>query len=362
MKKISIAVLLFVAAAGLAGCASEEPPASKEELVKTVNVETRIIKPQTFERYLRLVGTVESENDVLISAEVSGRIERYYVNKGERVPKGAAILKIDDSKLVRQQSQLQAQTEQAREQYQRLKRVFEQDTIGAEIDVINAKAAYEERKAALEAVEVDLRNTTVRAPFTAILDEKMLEKGEMASPGMHLVRLIGIENLKVVTGIPSRFSDAVTEGDQAQIWFDFQQADTLRLPITYVGQSIDRQARTFKVEIDLPKRTQNYKVDMNANVKIRTFKQDSSVVMGEEYIYQKEKGSVVYTLARNDSSKTVARERTVKTGPSYENNVMIEDGLNIGDELITVGSSFLQENMRVKVVEERDKEIAQQNK
>lgn len=363
MKNAYLVLAVSVVVGLVAGCAPEEEsaPEAGEGAVRSVNVEVSTVQPQTFERYLQLVGTVESENDVRISAEVSGRVERYYVNKGDRVARGAAILKIDDSKLQRQQAQLQAQTEQARERYERLKQVFEQDSIGSEMDVINAKTTYEERRSALEAVEVDLANTTVRAPFTAILDQKMIESGEMASPGMPLVRLIGTSNLKVVAGVPSRFSNAVEQGDPAEVWFDFQQSDTLSLPITYVGQSIDQEARTFTVEIDLPARTQNYKVDMNANVRLRTYRRDSTAVIGEEYVYQKQPGMVVYTLARTDSGHTIAREHVVSLGPSYENNVVVESGLNFGDELITVGSSFLQDGMRVKVVEEREEEIAQQN-
>ncbi len=362
MKSTIITLLLFVSALILASCSGEEPETTNEEgLVKSVNVESRVVEPQTFERFLRLVGTVESENDVQISAEVSGRIERYYVNKGDRIARGAPILKIDDSKLLRQQAQLQAQTEQAREQYERLRRVFEQDSIGSEMNLIDAKAVYQQRKAALEAAEVDLSNTTVRAPFSAILDEKMLNVGEMASPGMQLVRIIGLEDLRIAAGVPSRFSEAVSTGDKAEVWFDFQQSDTLSLPISYVGQSIDQDARTFKVEIDLPAQARKYKVDMNANVKLRTFQQDSSIIVGEEYVYQKGNGFIVYTVAKSDSGTTVARARNVSLGPSYENSVVIENGLNTGEEIITVGSSFLQDSMRVDVVKNRDKEIAQQN-
>lgn len=360
MKYFKTTLLLSFVTVILFGCSGEEQEA-EEVVTKTVNVETQIVEPQTFEQYLRLIGTIESENDVQISAEVTGRIKQYYVEKGTRIAKGAPILKIDDSRLQRQQAQLQAQAEQARERYERLNRIFEQDSIGAEIDVINAKTTYEERRSALEAVQVDLRNTTVRAPFTATLDEKILETGEMASPGAVLVRLIGTDNLKVVAGIPSRFSDAVSKGDRAQVWFDFNTTDTLRLPISYVGQSINQDARTFKVEIDLPRETRNFKVNMNVNVKVRTFKHDSSVVIGEEYIYQKEKGNVVYIVARSDSGKSAASERWVQTGLAYENKIMIESGLNIGEELITVGSSFLQDNMSIHIVEERENEMAQKN-
>ncbi len=354
-------IILIALIAGLLTACAQEQEVSQEELVKTVNVHTEILQPTVFERYLRLVGTVESLNDVNISAEVSGRIERYYADKGSRVTKGEQILKIDDSKLLQEKARLEAQTVQAREQYERLQRVFEQDSIGSEIDIINARSAYRQSKSALESIKVDLQNTTVSAPFDAILEDRMLEVGEMASPGMALVRLIGRDRLTVSAGVPSRFSDVVNIGDQAEVWFDFQSSDTLSLPITYVAESIDPQARTFEIEIALPAKAEKYKIDMIANVKLKTLQRDSVIVVGEEYVYQKEQGFVVYTVEENEQGNSVAREHLVKLGPSHENNVVIEEGLTRGQQLITVGSSFLQNDTRVEVVKNGSEEIAQSN-
>jgi len=354
-------IIITVLLAGLLTACAQEQEVSQEELIKTVNVQTETLHAKTFERFLRLVGTVESLNDVNISAEVSGRIEKYYADKGSRVAKGEKILKIDDSKLLQEKARLEAQTEQAREQYERLQRVFEQDSIGSEIDVINAKAAYRQSKSALESIKVDLQNTTVSAPFDAILEDRMLETGEMASPGAPLVRLIGREQLTVSAGVPSRFSDVVNIGDQAEVWFDFQSSDTLNIPITYVAESIDPQARTFEIEIALPANAEKYKIDMIANVKLKTLQRDNVIVVGEEYVFQKEQGFVVYTVGENDQGNSVAREQIVKLGPSYENNIVIEEGLTSGQQLITVGSSFLQNDTRVEVVESRSEEIAQSN-
>ncbi|MDX1618528.1 MAG: efflux RND transporter periplasmic adaptor subunit [Balneolaceae bacterium] len=359
---IPLAVALFAAGLAVLGCSQEQQQAAgEEELVKTVNVETETVQPQQFERYLRLVGTVETANDVFISAEVSGRIEQYFVRKGKRISKGQPILKIDDDKLLQEKARLEAQTEQAREQYERLQRVFEEDSVGSEIDIINARTNYRQSRSALESILVDIKNATVRAPFDAILEDRLLEVGEMASPGVRLVRLIGADELKVVAGVPSRFADVVNEGDRSQVWFDFVNSDTLMLPITYVGNSIDPQARTFEVEIDLPVDSRNYKVDMIANVRIRTLRADDVVVVGEEYVYQKEEGYVVYTVARNDEGRTVAREVPVRLGPSYENRVVVETGLEPGERLITVGSSFLQNNMRIEIVDNGNNEFAQSN-
>lgn len=363
MNKSISTLFVFLLIAGLiTACSQEEQTAEQEELVKSVNVETMNVEPRLFQRYLRLVGTVESANDVRISSEVSGRIEQYFVEKGKRVQQGESILKIDDAKLLQEKARLEAQTEQAKEQYERLNRVFEQDSIGSEIDIINARTAYQQSKSALESIKVDIENTTVRAPFDAILEDRLLEVGEMASPGAALVRLIGANNLKVVAGVPSRYSNVVEAGDQAQAWFDFQNSDTLDLSINYVGQSIDPQARTFRVEMFLPRGTANYKVDMIANIKLKTFEKDNVVVIGEEFIYQKEAGNVVYVVDKNQEGDAIARERVVTLGPSYENEVIIEQGLQPGDELITVGSSFLQDSMRINIVESSsNQEFAQRN-
>lgn len=359
MNKLYIITTFLIL--GMITACSKEQEAPQEELVKTVNVETEILEPKTFNRYLRLVGTVESLNDVQISAEVSGRIEKYFVEKGKTVKQGEPILKIDDSKLMQEKARLEAQTEQAREQYERLQRVFEEDSIGSEIDIINARAAYRQSKSALESVKVDINNTTVKAPFDAIFEDRLLEAGEMASPGTQLVRLIGRDQLKVTAGVPSRFSDVVSIGDEAEVWFDFESSDSLSLPITYVAESIDPQARTFKIEIALPQKAEKYKIDMIANVKLRTLNRDSVMVVGEEYVYQREQGFVVYTAEENDEGNQVAREHLVTLGPSYENNIIIESGLETGQRLITVGSSFLQDNTRIEVVDGMNQELAQQN-
>jgi len=358
-KKILLTGILAIAL--LSGCSEEQAAADQEELVKTVNVETQTIEEQSFNRYLKLVGNVEAQNDVRISAEVAGRIIKYFVEQGDKVKKGDPILKIDDAQLIRERERLEAVTAQAKDNYERLKRLYEEESVGSEIDYLNAKYNYEQNKAALESVKVNIGKTIVNAPFDATVEDVFLEEGEMASPGAVLVRLIGTNKLKISTGVPSTYSDVVKKGDEARVWFDFQKADTLRLPITFVGKSIDPQARTFEVEMKLPNQSQDYKVDMIANVMVRTLQKEQVIVIGKEFVFQDGGQDVIYTLGENEKGKTIAHMQPVTLGASYKNEVIIEKGLRPGDQLITVGSSFLQDSMRVTVVESKETKIAQQN-
>jgi RND family efflux transporter MFP subunit len=347
-------LILIILMAGITAACSQEEEAVTDNRVRTVNVETEMLQPGVFNRYLRLVGTVESQNDVMISAEVSGRIEQYFAEKGSLVSKGEAILKIDDSKLLQEKSRLEAQTEQAREQYERLQRVFEQDSIGSEIEVINARSAYRQSQSALESIKVDLGNTTVKAPFDAILEDRFLEEGEMASPGAALVRLIGSEKLKVTAGVPARYADVVSVGDSVKLWFDTQESDTLTAEIIYVASSVDPQNRTFKIEVELPREARNYKVDMVTNIRLNTLSEENVIVVSEEFVYKKDNEFIAYVKAQNENGEPVAERRVLRLGPSYQTDVIIREGLQKGDELITTGSAFLNEGMRLNIIAAED--------
>jgi RND family efflux transporter MFP subunit len=362
MKKI-YTVIGVLALGALAGCSPEQPePAASDqsETVRTVNVEVSEVKPQLFESYLRMVGTVEATNDVQISSEVAGRIEEYFVENGDVVQKGQVLMKIDDAQLLREKQRLEAITAQSKENYERLKRLYEQESVGSEIQYLNAKYTYEQNLAALEAVNVSLDKTTVQAPFNATVENILVEEGEMASPGTALVRLIGADQMKVVAGVPARLSQVIQQGDSAQVWFDFELADTLRIPITFVGQSINPQDRTFRIEMQLPLNGKSYKTDMIVNVKVKTEHIENAVVISEEYVYQIEDEFVVYTTGKNNEGQNVAQVRRVRLGPSFNNQVVVTQGLEPGDQVVTVGSSFLRDGIRITVVENKQNVFAQQ--
>ena len=327
---------------------TEEEATEQEELVKTVNVSTLTLENTNLASYLRVVGTVETSNDISISAEVSGKVVSYLVNEGDRVKKGQTIVKIDDSKLKQELARLEAMTSQTKESYDRLKKVYEEDGIGSELDYLNAKYAYEQSKSSLESIKVDVANTSIKAPFNGEVEAKMVEAGEMVSPGVPVVRLIGSDSYKITAGVPARYADAIRRGDDVEIWFDSQVKDTLQAKIAFVGGSIDSQNRTFRIEATLPQ-GKTYKVDMIANMKLKTAERNDVVVLSEEFVYSKNDKYVVYKLSQNEEGKAIAKEQEVELGLSYKTEVVVVEGLSEGDQLITLGSAFLDDGMRVTV-------------
>tara|TARA_B100000989_G_scaffold299058_1_gene292664 strand:- start:12138 stop:13151 length:1014 start_codon:yes stop_codon:yes gene_type:complete len=329
---------------------SSEP----EELIKMVNVETEVLFLEPFNSFLRLVGTVETSDDVQLSAEVSGKVSMHVVSEGQQVQKGQTILRIDDAKLSQEVARLEAMVAQSETTWKRIQTLYEEENIGSEIDYLNAKYAYDQNKSALSSLAVDLENTEIIAPFTGVVETIFVEEGEMVAPGMPAIRLIGADQFVISAGVPARYANVVELGDQVDVWFDTQVQDTLAGNIVYVANSIDPSNRTFKIDIRLPSGKTYYKVDMIANLRLNTLSLNQAVVVSEEFVYSKGDGYVMYIKGTNSEGKDIALERKVELGPSFKTEVVIKRGLVPGDEIITIGSAFLNDRVRINVVNSTD--------
>ena len=97
---------------------------------------------------------------------------------------------------------------------------------------------------------------------------------------------------------------------------------------------------------------------MISNIRLRTNQQENVLVISEEFVYSKEDNYVVYVLAENDKGEQVAEERVVELGNAYKTEVIIKDGLMVGDQLITLGSAFLDDGIRIKVMNTQNASVA----
>lgn len=344
--------LLMILSIGLANCSSNETENSEpEELIKMVNVETEQVVLQPFSSFLRLVGSVETSDDVLLSAEVNGKVLKHVVTEGQKVRKGQTILRLDDTKLRQEVARLEAVTAQSKTTWERIQNLYENENIGSEIDYLNAKYAYEQSASALNSLRIDLENTEVVAPFDGVVETIFAEEGEMLAPGMAAIRLIGSEQYVITAGVPARYANVVDLGDQVEVWFDTQLQDTLSGRVVYVANSIDPSNRTFKIDIQLPEGNSYYKVDMIANLRLNTLSMEEAIVVSEEFVYSKDDRYVMYVRGTNEEGKDIALEREVVLGPSFKTEVVITNGLTIGDEIITIGSAFLNNGVRINVVD-----------
>ena len=349
------AVFLGVGMVGFAACSpakgdsDDQPPVDLNDGFKVVNVEVATVEPTTFTDFIRITGEVEAYSDVTISAQESGAITEFLVSRGEHVRRGQAIARIDNEVLTAQANEARASAELAQEQYERQRRLWEEERIGSEIAYLQAKAQAAVQQARLKTLEARLARTQIRSPVAGVFEERYLEVGEMAVVGAPVVRVVSVDRLKVNGGVPERFAPWVQRNDRAVITFDILPGREVSGNIGYVGTTVDDRNRTFPVEIVIDNPDGIVKPQMVANVQLERARLTDVIVVPQEVVIRTEFGYQVYVVVEQDGA-TLAAARPVQLGPAYADRVVIESGLEIGELLIEAGAQLVDDGSRVRIV------------
>jgi membrane fusion protein (multidrug efflux system) len=345
-----VALAALVAGVGLAGCgpadangADEMPP----ETGRVLNVEVATVEPIDFIETVRLTGTVGANRDVTVSAEESGVVVEILVEKGASVAAGQPILRIDDRLLASQAEQARAQAALANELWERRRRLFEEDKVGSELAYLEARYQAEQARANLATLQRRLERAVVTAPIEGVLDARMVEVGTMVNPGTPVVRIVDMDPVKVIGGVPERLSADIRTGARATVTFDALEGQTFAGNINYVGAAIDPSNRTFPVEFGLPNPGRAVKPEMVANIEVVRRTIEDALVVPQESLLRVEDGYVVYVIVDD-----LAVAKPVTVGASQQNQTVITSGLESGDVVVVVGQQQLAAGDRVRIVGE----------
>ncbi len=319
--------------------------------VKLIDVELEALAPTTFEEYIRLTGTVQAEQDVLLSAEESGRVERFDADKGDRVRRGQALAKIDDELLRTAVAEAEAESALATEQYERQRAVWEEQRIGTEIAYLERKRRAAQSAAVLQGLRTRLERTTIRAPFDGLLEARYIDAGEMAAAGSPVVRVLDPGALKVAVGVPERFAADVRVGTRALVSFDIFPDREVPGQVRFVGHAVDPENRTFPIEIGIENSEGIIKPEMVANVRVVRQALDAVLVVPQEAMRNVESGFIAYVAVAGNDGSLVAEQRQVQLGPAYANRVVVEKGLQAGERLIVRGHRQVASGSHVRVAQ-----------
>jgi len=305
----------------------------KAEVGRVKDVAVSPVSATTFKHFVELQGTVDAKNNVQVSPKSGGVVTAVYVKEGDNVRAGQAIAKVDDQLLRESQAELKTQMSLANIIYEKQSALWKQQ-IGTEIQYLQAKNNKEALERRLSTLNAQLGQSTVTAPISGVVDQVTVKVGQSAAPGMGLVRVVNLGQLKVVAKVSDTYAGSVRKGDAVQIEFpDINKSMTSR--ISFVSTTVDPLSRTFTIEAPLSS-SSSFKPNMLARIKINDQTVENALVIDRNIVQNTENGQLVY-VAETEGNKTVAKARTVKTGDSYNGRVVITQGLKAGDKLITTG-------------------------
>jgi membrane fusion protein, multidrug efflux system len=342
--------ILLASLAACAGGQASEASDQAEPVRRIVSVEVMEVQPEPFTDFLQVVGTVEANRDVTVSAEESGTIRQLLVEKGSYVQVGQPIARIDDRVLRPQAEQAAAEAALARETWERQRRLWEEDRVGSEIAYLQARYRAETADAGARALRERLERTVVTAPISGILDSRYVEVGTLVAPGAPIARVIDIGSVKITGGVPERYSGQIRRGAPVEVVLDGQGGTSFTGSIDFVGAAVESSNRTFPIEVIVSNPGAALKPGMIANVRLTRQTLADALVVPQEAVLRIETGYQVYVVA-GSGSDVVAEPRAVALGPSQANRVAIDSGLSAGDRVVVVGQSRLAPGDRLQIVQ-----------
>lgn len=308
------------------------------------------IKEEVFSHYLELQGDVKTKQNVLIYPEMTGTLEKVYVLRGQNVVKGQVLATIDDGGISQQVAQLEATTALAKTTFERQKSLWEQK-IGSEIQFLQTKTNYEAQKNSLAQLKKQLGKSTIRAPFTGVIDDVIKDQGTVVSPGpgSEVFRIVNLNNMFVETAVPEKYISNVTKGKSVEVFLPMLDK-TLNAKVRETGNFINPANRTFMIEIEVPNSDKSIKPNLTARLKINDYTNKNALLIPQSIISENAEGQqYVYIISNLKDDTGFAKQTIIKTGKTQGDVIEILEGVKSGDILIEAGARSVKDGQEVKI-------------
>jgi len=315
-------------------------------------VTTMVLEQTTFRRFSEIQGNVVPVQMNTISSESGGRLVRVNVKAGDQVRAGQLLAVVDMEPLQKQIQELETSLELARDVYDRQKRLWDQQ-IGSEIQFLQARNNKDRLEKSIESLRSQLKKASIVAPISGVIEELLYEQGDVAPPGMPIMRLINTRDLKISADVPERYVGTVRTGDKVRVRIPAlgeEQDARVRL----IGQVVHPSNRTFNLETTLSNTKNALKPNLLALVYVEDYQEPNALVISVDLV-QQEVGGKKFVFVREDGeSGSRARKVYVSTGESYDNTIVIREGLQAGDEIIVRGARGLADNDLLEIQKENN--------
>ena len=310
------------------------------------------VKETVFTHFIELQGNVQTKQNILIYPELPGILKTMLVKEGQQVVKGQVLATIEDGGLSAQLMQLTANAQLAKTTYARQKRLWDQK-IGSEMQFLQAQTAYATQKSAVNQLKSQLEKATLIAPFSGIIDAVFQEKGTVVVPGqgVPVFRIVNLSKMYIETEVPETFLVSITKNKAVQVNFPIL-GTSLQSKIRQVGNYINPNNRSFKIEIDVPNLNGNIKPNLTARLKINDYTNTNAILIPQSIISENAKGEqFVYILKNKKKNNEATAERLViATGKTQGDFIEITAHLAPGAEIIMEGARSVNNGQVVKVI------------
>ena len=340
-------------AVALAVTACSPPALSEESPVRAARIEQ--VQPAQSAAVRDFVGRVEARLTVDLSFQVGGRLADFPVSEGELIVDGAPVAGLETQDFDRALRETRVQLQQASQDLERQQTLNERG-IASDAALEQAQTAYDLRAVALDNARQNRQYAQITAPFDGLVSRRLVDNFTTVAAGQPVVRLQDVSELRVAIQVPESMLALVNETDPVEMSarFPFLPDQSFPLEFRELVAEPDQASQTYTVLFALPGDIPaNILPGMTANVRVVIEPTDERRIVGVRIpvtalAARPEGGFQVWVF---DPAAGSVSSRHVAIGPVTGETVLVEEGLAVGDQIVTAGVTALHEGMAVRPLE-----------
>ena len=315
----------------------------KYDKEQAVNVQADTLHVENVNAKYSYSGTFEPNKETKISAELQGKINTLLVDVGSVVIKGQTLVLLDNSLLKLQVQTIDVQLEGLEADVKRFIILAKADAIqGVQLEKaeLGLKSAKVQRAILLE----QINKTTIKAPFQGVITAKLSEEGAFAAPGVPLLQITDITNLKFTVNVPENDLRQFKLNHSYTITADAYPEISFTGKVTMIGSKAN-MGSSFPIQFTL-NNTSDLKIKsgMFGKVNLENASQEMGIIIPASAMVGTAIQPQVYLIK---NGKSIMQNITISK--NIQNKVVVSSGLKEGDVIVTNGFINLYDGANIIV-------------
>lgn len=320
-----------------------------------IPVEAAPVKVGPSRRDIVAIGSLRSNESVMVRPEFAGRIVELGFAEGQKVRKGQVLVRLDASVERAEVAQAQASLAFSRSNFERAEELMKRGA-GTQRALDEARWKLRNDEATVNLMQARLEKLVINAPFDGVAGLRRVGLGDFVNVGADVVNLEMIDPLKVDFRVPEIFLSAVRNGQPVEVGVDAFPHRRFPGEVYAIDPQIETAGRAIVIRARIANPDDALRPGLFARVTLTLSARENAVFIPEESLIPM--GSQHFVLKLIDpppgapvpQGAMMAKNTLVKLGDRRKGEVEIVEGLAAGDTVVTAGVLKVRDGMPVQPV------------
>jgi membrane fusion protein (multidrug efflux system) len=287
---------------------------------------------------------LETDEDAMVVAKVSGEVESISVEEGDTVRAGQVLARLDGDRLRLEMERARANLAKLEQEYKRNTQLKERGLVSATA-FEDIKYEMDALRAAFNLARLEVSYTEIKAPVDGVVAQRFIKVGNTLAVNDPVFHITGLDPLIAYLHVPEKEFRKLAAGQSAEVRVDAIPDKGFAGVIERISPVVDPQTGTFKVTLNVTDPSGRLKPGMFGRFNVVYDRREDTLLVPRVAMVDDESEHALFVV---ENGKAVRRQ--VRTGYPQGDQIEIVEGLDGTEEIVVVGQNGLKDGMDVEVI------------